>query len=622
MENNQDDSKAKTLTNGNSSSQGDTAFTEVMSNQNDDMSVKNKVPIDSGWAWMILLGALVYLTIVVGALKNSGIYFIQWQERFNATSSMTSLIISVQSGVYSVSSLIVTRIGLKLASCRVLIVIGTVLCSTSYIIMALAPNIVTVIVAQGTLTGFGFACLTPPILVIINQYFEKRRGLANSVALSGASLGGLIFAPLITMSFEYYGYKGTHLLVAANMLHGFIAAALFRPPEFYTRIRPKIAKISPKTSGDKNGVLKMEGERLISMRTLSEANNEKDEQLNMKQASQFMDVMKYRHFSRSLSQPEPSIDFIETMTRDRSNTSDTCIPGYNHRHQGGHKRALSETEKVGSVLDILAESMSKLDMAVFPSVEFLPGSAIFAKSTPPDDSSCQSEKMQSRHSLRHFVCGIIADIFDFEMLKNPVAIILFIFSFIVSSGFGMIQILLPPTARESGISEQDIAILMMIYSFLDLVFRTVIGFISDKKFLRRSTIISIAAVLLGITFNFMYFIKSFEAFVVISCVAGVISGTYVSLFSVNIVDYLGIEKHSSGLGFTILCHGASMALFMTISGTLRDATGSYVSTFHLVSALLLTGACVGIVLPVVDNRRKARKKAPRNENCEEAMSLT
>ncbi|KAL3846936.1 hypothetical protein ACJMK2_017877 [Sinanodonta woodiana] len=615
MENDQDDSEAKMLKNGNSSPQGDEIFIEDMSNKKDNIPVINKIPIDKGWAWMILLGALVYLTFVIGALKNSGIYFIQWQERFNATSSMTSLIISVQGGVYSVSSLLVTRIGLKFASCRVLIAIGTVLCSISYIIMALATNIVTVIVTQGTLTGFGFACLTPPILVILNQYFEKRRGLANSVAFGGASLGGLIFAPLITMSFEYYGFKGTHLLVAANILHGFIAAALFRPPEFYTCSRSKGGKMSQKSYGDTNIVSKMEGQRLIFMRTLSDANNEKNDKLNMKQATKCMDVIKYKNISRSLSQPEPSEHFNETIkTRDRSNTSDIYSPDYTRFHQGGYKRALSETKKAGSVLDILAESMSKLDVAVFPSIEFLPGSAVFAKSNSPDNASSKSEIVESRHSLYHFVCGTIGTIFDFEMLRNPVAIILFIFSFILSSGFGLVQILLPPTARESGINEQEIAILMMIYSFLDLVFRTAIGFVSDKKFLRRSTIISIAAVFLGITFNFMYFVKSFEAFIVISCVAGVISGTYVSLFSVNIVDYLGIEQHSSGLGFTILCHGASMALFMTLSGSIRDATGSYVSTFHLVSALLLTGACVGIVLPIVDNRRKAKQKTSKKEN--------
>ena len=50
-------------------------------------------------------GAVLEMTIVIGVLKTSGIFFVNFQERFDSTSSMTSLISTVQNGVFSVAGM-------------------------------------------------------------------------------------------------------------------------------------------------------------------------------------------------------------------------------------------------------------------------------------------------------------------------------------------------------------------------------------------------------------------------------------------------------------------------------------------------------------------------------------
>ena len=43
------------------------------------------------------------MSIIIGVLKTSGIFFVNFQQKFKSTSSMTSLLSTVQNGVFSVT---------------------------------------------------------------------------------------------------------------------------------------------------------------------------------------------------------------------------------------------------------------------------------------------------------------------------------------------------------------------------------------------------------------------------------------------------------------------------------------------------------------------------------------
>lgn len=169
--------------------------------KSDDKTNQGPVPIDRGWAWMVLLGATLEMTIVIGILKTSGIFFVNFQKRFNSTSSMTSLISTVQNGVYSVGALLIMTVGMKFLKGRTFNMIGGTLLCICYIISSRAEDIRVLLFSHGVLQGLGIACMQPIALTMVGSYFDKRRGFANSIAVSGGSLGGLIFAPLLTTLF-------------------------------------------------------------------------------------------------------------------------------------------------------------------------------------------------------------------------------------------------------------------------------------------------------------------------------------------------------------------------------------------------------------------------------------
>lgn len=75
--------------------------------------------------------------------------------------------------------------------------------------------------------GSGLATL--PSLVIVQRYFNKRRGFAGGIAILGLSAGTLVSPPLINLAINYYGWRGATLLQAGVILHTLILASAFRP---------------------------------------------------------------------------------------------------------------------------------------------------------------------------------------------------------------------------------------------------------------------------------------------------------------------------------------------------------------------------------------------------------
>ena len=65
--------------------------------------------------------------------------------------------------------------------------------------------------------GIGNAAVYGNVLVILGVYFNKRRSLANGVALAGASIGQFVLPPFIEFLLETYGLQGCLLLVSTTL---------------------------------------------------------------------------------------------------------------------------------------------------------------------------------------------------------------------------------------------------------------------------------------------------------------------------------------------------------------------------------------------------------------------
>ena len=83
--------------------------------------------------------------------------------------------------------------------------------------------------------GVGTGLLYSPSIVVVGQYFEKKRGFANGLSLAGSGIGSIAVPPLMVYTLNTYGLEGTLLIMGGMALNICESGMLFRPPAFYMR---------------------------------------------------------------------------------------------------------------------------------------------------------------------------------------------------------------------------------------------------------------------------------------------------------------------------------------------------------------------------------------------------
>ena len=82
--------------------------------------------------------------------------------------------------------------------------------------------------AEVNITGLGSAILDVFVLSSVGLYFKKHRFLANSVASSGDSVGGMVLPHLVRLVLQEYGIRGGMMLLAGVWLQILVVAFIMR----------------------------------------------------------------------------------------------------------------------------------------------------------------------------------------------------------------------------------------------------------------------------------------------------------------------------------------------------------------------------------------------------------
>ena len=92
---------------------------------------------------------------------------------------------------------------------RAVSLVGAFIVTSSLVASGLSSSPVSLAVFYGVTAGVGICMLITSGVISLNQYFDKKRALANGVATSGTSLGYLASAPILTYLLEHGGLKET-----------------------------------------------------------------------------------------------------------------------------------------------------------------------------------------------------------------------------------------------------------------------------------------------------------------------------------------------------------------------------------------------------------------------------
>ncbi|OWB60057.1 hypothetical protein B5S29_g924 [[Candida] boidinii] len=166
--------------------------TVVSSTINED----NLPPVDKGYAWVMCISVFLMLLATWGSSSAYGVflsYFISNNYYPEATAVdfaiIGGLVLCLAQALSTIAVLLSAIIGT-----RPTLFIGACFQVAGYILSTFTTKIWQLYLTYGVLIGIGFALIFNSSIVLLPGWFDKYRGLSAGIAVSGAGVGGVVFA--------------------------------------------------------------------------------------------------------------------------------------------------------------------------------------------------------------------------------------------------------------------------------------------------------------------------------------------------------------------------------------------------------------------------------------------
>lgn len=538
------------------------------------------VPLDGGYGWVIVFGAFFVQFWVAGLVKSYGVLYVEVMETFKDSSASVASWIPAILSCLCLALAPVTSMLCQKYSCRTVVFIGGLFCALGLTISYFATSLIHLFFTFGVLTGIGGGLSTTPGIILVSQYFDKHRALANGICVSGTAAGSFVFPLLIETLVKNFGFHGTILLLGGCMLHVCVSATLYRPlennyapedtivvdklekvettaKELETAKQQKLDVIFANDSTTKHNLLnELFHQNSVVAVELTDSEEEKDvmgEGLRMKPISKI----------RSSS----ILHSVEDLS-----TDSTCV------------------YKARSSLRSLRSSVT----AVCP--------------VPQNEPQVPEEKKTVMQRITQYI--------DLSLLKNPQFIMMCFSVSLMSTGSPYMLYYLPAYVHAAGYTKSEAGYLVAISAALDLCGRLGLGWLSDLQlFDRRKGYIG-SVVGAGVA---VLAIPMAHSFYVLACSVGMYGlclGCWFLLVPVLLADQYGTDKISSTYGLVRMFQSVGAISIPPLAGYLRDVTGSYNVCFLCMGTCMVMG---GLPLLLVFNEVTKSSKMTvnaENSNCQ------
>jgi MFS family permease len=188
--------------------------------------------IESPYAWLRLIASLVLMT-----LGGSGMYAItvvlpQLQTDFGVTRADASLPYTLTMVGFGLGGVAMGRLADRFGVMMPVMVGGLGL-GAGFVLAGLAPNITVFCIVHGLLIGaLGTSATFAPLVADTSQWFERRRGIAVAICMSGNYTAGSLWPPVMQFFIERAGWRQTYIGI------GLFCAAAIVLLAFVLRKRP------------------------------------------------------------------------------------------------------------------------------------------------------------------------------------------------------------------------------------------------------------------------------------------------------------------------------------------------------------------------------------------------
>lgn len=384
--------------------------------------------------------------------------------------------------------------------------------------------------------------------VVINQHFYKYRAMASGISNAGFTIGGLIFPPVIQLLSEKYGIRGTFLLCGGAMLNSVAGAFLQRsPPRVQPEGSPSRAACDA-TTNDSAVRGSREKDAMIANSLEPQENRCSAVTVAASGASgpdDLADDANQREGEDALGNAGQELQF---------SVFKKCTM-YSH-----------EIDDSTKVRMLNADGSGKVELVVKSRVR---------RSSPKEETIGRNKRVP----LLSFLL-----LPKFYLISLSLSVILFDMSTYMT--------IIVDFAVDHGISKWNAVYLIFAYTVADLLARLGSGWITDHKYLLKSTMMGSHFVLWGASLYLMPLCSPYSCQVALSALSGWCNGSTLILIAVLFMELVGIDKLGVCFGIATTFAGLLGLARPSLIGFFRDTRGDYEGLFGLVGGVTL---CISLL---------------------------
>ncbi|KAK6111760.1 Major Facilitator Superfamily protein [Brugia pahangi] len=521
--------------------------------------------VDGGWGWVVVVASFFIHVFADGIVYSFGILLEIIMKEFDVSNAKASMIISLLTGLTlgmgPIASAITNKFG-----CRVTTILGSLIATTGCATSYYATSVEYLMVSVGCVMGIGFGLMYCPAIVIVSMYFEKKRSMATGIAVCGAGVGTVVFAP-ISEALIKISWRTVFAVYTVIVLMCSLCGATFRSLTFVA-VEDETKKKKVLEEDEKNGFVEMDEENGPLSTTLLASHNQQD------------------------------INDVEEANG-KSERSKSLASNISH----GRSRRFSESTGFIAVKDVFyTGSMNEL-----PQTEC--HRSLTSLNIKDDKLNLKEEEKISK---TRGILRTMEKMTNISLLANPIFLLYAISNLLTSIAFNSPLVFLPSHATNLRLTPTQSASVISAFGIMNTIGRILVGLISDRKLpckygkdraQNRLWIYVSSLTLCGLLTAGVLFCHGYITLAMYSGLFGLTLSSYVCLTSVLLVDLIGIEKLTNAFGLILLFQGIGTVIGPPISGQLADLTGSYNMSFVFCGVALLISGLMLVFVPQIQRKQ-------------------
>ncbi|XP_031369479.1 monocarboxylate transporter 3-like isoform X2 [Apis dorsata] len=544
------------------------------------MTVKNAktklVPPDGGWGWVVLSSALIVNFLIPGTVKSFGVLFVEFLHVFKASSTaaswMPALCYFLYNSLGPLSSILSNKYSYKTVT-----IIGGAFAACGMMLSYFANSVSYLYVSYGLMVGIGAGLTFPPTVYIVTSYFEKLRGVANGLCISGSAIGTIVLPPFLQYLLDCFGYRGAVLVMGALTLNTLVCGLLYHPVEQHMIAVPIEGGIDNQGLTIDEPVL----DKQKSIESTTIENETTHSNTTSKKKFQTENAINNPKANDDLKDKNEDITENKINETKKENIFDEDKLNLNKKQEITEDHQNADSSWRESNISEMNVTSCKLE-GENPELYNLSSNENKDKKIherlKTKESEELSEKSRSRTSLSKVEVTAISN-----------------------TNF---MILLPSYAISQGFDKNSSALLLSIVSALDLVGRISGASLSDIDFMPKYYYFIGGLGTSGIALALLPMATSYAMLSFFCALFGLSSGMYIGITTVILADMIGTEKLSSSYGISLFVNGVLQLIGPPICGIVFETVGSYKPIFLAFGIILILGTALWAVVPLIKRNNK------------------